>query len=67
MRYLNTLTAYVIGVLIVWAAIFLVGYFLKGSSVGHTMLHVFGGFVLGMISMYIATRVYPFWWPKSDG
>jgi hypothetical protein len=31
MRVLNTLTAYVIGVLIVWAAILVVGYFLKGG------------------------------------
>jgi hypothetical protein len=59
MKSLNTLTAYVIGVLIVWAAIFAVGYFLKGSTPGHPALHVFGGFLLGMLSMYIATRLYP--------
>jgi hypothetical protein len=56
---LNTLTAYVIDVLIVWAVIFAVGYFLKGITPGHPLLHVFGGFLLGMLSMYIATRVYP--------
>jgi hypothetical protein len=55
----NTLTAYVIGVLIVWAVIFAVGYFRNGSTPGHPILHVFGGFLLGMLSMYIATRVYP--------
>lgn len=59
MKSLNTLSAYVVGVLIVWAAIFAVGYFLKGSIPGYPALHVFGGFLLGMLSMYIATRVYP--------
>ncbi len=58
-KSLNTLTAYVIGVLIVWAVIIAVGYFLKGSTVGHPVLLVCGGFLLGMLSMYIATRVYP--------
>jgi hypothetical protein len=48
----------VIGVLIVWALIFAVGYVFKGSTPGYPLLHVFGGFLLGMLSMYIATRVY---------
>jgi hypothetical protein len=55
----NMLTAYVISVLIVWAVIFAFGYFLNGSTPGHPILHVFGGFLLGMLSMYIATRCYP--------
>ncbi len=59
MKSLNTLTAYVIGVLIVWAVIFAVGYLLNGSTAGHPILHVFGGFLLGMLSMYIATRYHP--------
>ncbi len=59
LKSFNTLTAYVIGVLVVWAVIFVAGYFLKGSTAGHPLLHVFGGFLLGMPSMYIATRVYP--------
>jgi hypothetical protein len=59
MKSLNTFSAYVIGVFVVWAAIFVVGYFLKGSTPGYPALHVFGGFLLGMLSMYIATRVYP--------
>jgi hypothetical protein len=58
MKSLNTLPAYVLGVLIVWAVIFVAGYFLHGSTPGHPLLHVFGGFLLGMLSMYIATRVY---------
>jgi hypothetical protein len=43
----------------VWAVIFAVGYVLKGSTPGYPLLHVFGGFLLGMLSMYIAMRVYP--------
>ena len=59
MTALNTLTAYVIGILIVWAAIFAVGYLRNGSTPGRPLLQVFGGFLLGMLSMYIATRVHP--------
>lgn len=59
MKSLHTLTAYLIGVFIAWAAIFVVGYFFRGSTPGHPALHVFLGFLLGMLSMYIATRVYP--------
>jgi hypothetical protein len=59
MKFLNTLPAYVLGVLIVWAAIFAIGYAVKGSTPGHPMLHVFGGFLLGMLSMYIAMRLNP--------
>lgn len=59
MNSLNTLTAYVIGVFVVWALIFVAGYALHGSTPGHPVLHVFVGFLLGMLSMYIATRVYP--------
>lgn len=58
MESLHTLTAYVIGVLIAWALIFAVGYFRYGSTPGHPVLLVFLGFLLGILSMYIATRVY---------
>jgi hypothetical protein len=54
----NTLTSYLVGVLVVWTAIFAGGYFLKGSTPGYPLLHVFGGFLLGMLAMYIATRIY---------
>ena len=57
MKFFNTLAGYLTGVLAVWAAIFVVGYFLHGSTPGHPLLHVFGGFLLGMLSMYIATRI----------
>ena len=66
LKFLDPLTAYVIGVLIVWAMIFAVGYFLKGPTVGHPLLHVFGGFLLGMLSMYLATRIHPSKSAKSD-
>lgn len=55
----NTLTVYVIGVLIAWAVVIAVGYFLKGSTAGHRFLLVCGGFLLGTLAMYIATRVHP--------
>ncbi|MEW6439024.1 MAG: hypothetical protein AB1508_17845 [Pseudomonadota bacterium] len=58
MRFLNSLPGYVVGVLVVWAAIFAIGYFVHGPTPGRPLLHVFGGFLLGMLSMYIATRVY---------
>jgi hypothetical protein len=58
-KSLNTLTAYVIGVLIVWVVIFAIGYLRNGSTVGHPVLHVVGGLRLGMLSLYSATRVYP--------
>ena len=59
LKSFNTLTAYVIGVVVAWAAIFVVGYSVRGPTPGHPLLHVFGGFMLGMLAMYIATRVYP--------
>jgi hypothetical protein len=58
MRFWNTLPGYVAGVLVVWVIIFAVGYFLHGSTPGRPLLHVFGGFLLGMLAMYVATRVY---------
>jgi hypothetical protein len=58
-KSLNTLGAYVIGVLVVWAVLIVGGYFLGGNRAGHPILLVCGGFLLGMLSMYIATRVYP--------
>lgn len=59
MKFLNTLTAYVIGVFVAWGAVFALGYWRHGPTPGHPVLHVFLGFLLGMLSMYIATRLYP--------
>jgi hypothetical protein len=49
---------YVIGVLVAWILLFTIGYSRRGSTPGHPVLHVFGGFLLGMLSVYIATRFY---------
>jgi hypothetical protein len=56
---LNTLPAFVFGVLVVWGLIFALGYAIKGPTPGHPLLNVFGGFLLGMLAMYIAMRIYP--------
>ena len=58
MKFFNTLGGYVTGVLVVWGAIIGFCYFLHGSTPCHPILQVFGGFLLGMLSMYIATRVH---------
>ena len=50
-------TAYVIAVLVAWAVIFRAGYCVTGSTNGRPLLHVFGGFLLGMLAMYVAMRV----------
>ena len=56
--FASRLGRYVIGVLVAWMLLFAIGYFWHGSTPGHPVLHVFGGFLLGMLSMYIATRLY---------
>jgi len=49
---------YVISVFVAWMLLFIVGYFLYGPTRGHPALQVFGGCLVGMLAMYIATRVY---------
>jgi hypothetical protein len=49
---------YVIGVFVAWTLLFVMGYFLYGPTRGHPALQVFGGCLVGMVAMYIATRVY---------
>jgi hypothetical protein len=56
--FASRLGNYVIAVLVAWMLLFAVGYVLRGSTPGHPALHTFAGFVLGMLSMYIATRLY---------
>jgi len=56
--FASRLGHYVISVLVAWILLFAIGYFLHGPTPGHPALRVFGGFLLGMLSMYIATRVY---------
>ena len=55
----SRLGRYVIGVFVAWLLLFATGYFLHGSTPGHPVLHVFAGFLLGMLSMYkVAMRLY---------
>ncbi len=56
--FASRLGRYVIGVLVAWALLFAIGYFRYGSTPGHPALHVFGGFLPAMLSMYVATRLY---------
>jgi hypothetical protein len=56
--FTSRLGRYVIGVFVAWMLLFAIGYFLHGSTPGYPVLHVFFGFLLGMLSMYIATRIY---------
>lgn len=56
--FASPLGRYVIGVFVAWILLFTVGYFWRGSTPGYPVLHVFAGFLLGMLSMYIAMRFY---------
>ncbi len=60
MRLYGTLqnSSYVIGVLVACISLFTIGYLRYGSTPGHPALQIFGGFLLGMLSMSIATRIY---------
>jgi hypothetical protein len=49
---------YVIGVFVAWVLLLVIGYFLLGRTRNHPALQVFGGSLIGMVAMYIATRVY---------
>ncbi|MBV9533242.1 MAG: hypothetical protein JO283_19805 [Bradyrhizobium sp.] len=49
---------YVIGVFVAWIVLFVIGYYFYDPTRGHPALQVFGGFLLGMVAMYIATHVY---------
>ena len=54
----SRLGGYVIAVVVTWTLIFVVGYLFFGPTPGRPALHAFGGFLPGMLAMYIATRVY---------
>jgi hypothetical protein len=49
---------YMIGVFVGWILLFVIGYYFYGTARGHPALQVFGGFLLGMLAMHIATHVY---------
>ena len=55
----GTYTVYSIAVGIVWAVILLLTSVLASPSKFHTILVVFGGFVIGWLSATIARYVYP--------
>jgi hypothetical protein len=54
----SRLGRYVIAVVITWLLILVIGYFFLSPTQGRPVLHVFGGFLLGMLAMYIAIRIY---------
>ena len=57
----SRLGRYVIAVVVTWMLIFVIGYLIgpmPGRPGLHVFGHVFGGFMLGMLAMYIAVRVY---------
>jgi hypothetical protein len=56
--FASRLGKYVIAVLVVWILLFAIGYFWRGPTPGHPALHAFGGFLLGMPTVYIAMRLY---------
>jgi hypothetical protein len=56
--FTSRLGNYVIAGLVAWILLFVIGYFFYGPTPGRPALHVFPGFLLGMLSMYIATRLY---------
>ena len=60
----KSLAAYIVGVVLVWVMIFAVAYIGHGPTPGYPLLYIFGGFVLGMISMYIGIRLHP---PRKSG
>src|SRR5712691_8162517 len=54
----SPLGRYATSVFIVWMLLLVLGYFFYGQKPGRPTLHAFGGFLPGMLAMYIATRVY---------
>ena len=49
--FASRLGRYVIAVLLAWILLFGIGYCRYGSTPGYPALHVFGGFLPGMLSM----------------
>ncbi len=48
----------VIGIFVAWILVFVTGYYVYGPTRGQPAMQVFGGCLIGMAAMYIATRVY---------
>jgi peptidoglycan/LPS O-acetylase OafA/YrhL len=56
--FASRLGNYVIAVFVAWILLFVVGYFFYGPTPGRPALHVFPGFLLGMLAMYLVMRLY---------
>jgi hypothetical protein len=52
------LFVYVIGVVIAWAVVLGMAWFIGGSARFNTFALICGGFALGMLAMYIAVHIY---------
>jgi threonine/homoserine/homoserine lactone efflux protein len=55
----HTYAAYAIGCAVVWAIVLLLVAIVDSRHTFHTVLTVFGGWVIGWTSATIARRVYP--------
>ncbi|MGH3522957.1 MAG: hypothetical protein ACRDU4_09030 [Mycobacterium sp.] len=64
-RHRNTYTGYSIGCAVVWAVILAVVSAVADTATRHTIVLVFGGWVIGWLSATIARAVYPP--PKTRG
>lgn len=56
--FASRLGHYVIAVFVVWVFLFVFGYLFLRPTPGYPALHVFAGFLPGMLAMYIAVRLY---------
>ena len=56
--FASRLGGYVVAVVVAWTLLFAIGYFFYGPTPGRPALHAFGGFLPGMLAMYLATRFY---------
>jgi hypothetical protein len=56
--FASRLGNYVIAVLVTWMLLFVIGYFFYSPTPGRPLLHVFPGVLIGMLSLYIAMRLY---------
>jgi hypothetical protein len=56
--FASRLGNYVTAVLVAWMLLFVIGYLFYGPTPGRPVLHVFPGVLLGMLSLYVATRLH---------
>ena len=54
----HNLSRYVASVIVVWAVILISAWLIGGGTRFKDFTLVCGGFAIGMVSMYIATRFY---------